>query len=400
MTYSLWLFALVPLALLGGWFAAKRDSFRRSRQEVLKLPTAYFRGLNFLLNEQPDKAIEMFVKVLEVDAETAELHLAVGNLFRRRGELERATRVHQNLVARQNLDDQTREHALYELAQDYFKAGLYDRAESLFQEVADSTHYGEYALRFLSQIYEQEKDWDRAIAMMRRRAQLHNFDPGTVIAQYYCEMAETALTTGEFDAARAHLATATQEDPSCTRASLLRGDLAARLDEHENAVGYWQAAVQADPRLTREVAEKIVSAYRALGREKEIEDFLAGATQGNDDPRLMQLRVRELRRLRGDAAAEEFLSGRLIERPSLFGFREFVEMCARRNGDGRCGEALPVLSSVKNLIRDTAGYRCGNCGFEGRTMHWHCPSCKRWGTIEPVNDATGQSRAPARQNAT
>jgi lipopolysaccharide biosynthesis regulator YciM len=323
----------------------------------------------------------------------------VGNLFRRRGELERATRVHQNLVARQNLDDQTRVHALYELAQDYFKAGLYDRAESLFQEVADSPHYGENALRFLSQIYEQEKDWDRAIAMMRRRAPKLPFDSHPVIAQYYCEMAEAALAAGQFDTARAHLDTATQEDPACTRASMLRGDLAARLDEHENAIRYWRDAAGADPRLVREVAEKTVSAYRALGRDEEIETFLAEATQGSEDSRLMQLRVRELRRLHGEAAVEQFLSRHLLERPSLFGFREYVEMCARRNGDGRCGEALPVLSAIKDLIRDTAGYRCSNCGFEGRSMHWHCPGCKRWGTIEPVNDATGGVRAVARQGA-
>jgi lipopolysaccharide biosynthesis regulator YciM len=396
---STWAIALVVLALAGGWFAAKRDSFRRSRQEVLRLPTAYFRGLNFLLNEQPDKAIEMFVKVLEVDAETAELHLAVGNLFRRRGELERATRVHQNLVARQNLDAQTREHALYELAQDYFKAGLYDRAENLFQEVADSAHYGEYALRFLSQIYEQEKDWDRAIAMMRRRAQYLQFDPGPVIAQYYCELAEAALASGETRTASAHLDTATQEDPGCTRASLLRGDVAARLGDHESAIRHWRSAAGADPRLFREVAEKVVSAQRAIGRDSEIEPFLAAATSRNDDARLMQIRVRELRRTHGDATAEEFLSRHLLERPSLFGFREYVEMCAQRNGDGRCGDALPVLAAVKSLIRDTAGYRCNNCGFEGRSMHWHCPSCKRWATIEPVNDAGIQAPATPRPSA-
>ncbi|MCK5360007.1 MAG: lipopolysaccharide assembly protein LapB, partial [Gammaproteobacteria bacterium] len=164
MLDPVWLLLLLPLAAISGWIASRQDERIRSRKCGADIPSDYFKGLNLLLNEQPDKAIEVFIKVLEVDSETVETHLMLGNLFRRRGEIERATRIHQNLIARPKLDRYQCSQALFELAQDYLKAGLLDRAENLLLEYAEVEKDPEPALRQLLYVYQQEKEWDQAIA--------------------------------------------------------------------------------------------------------------------------------------------------------------------------------------------------------------------------------------------
>ena len=176
----LWL--LLPLAAASGWLGARIEQKRRARRNAFDLPSAYFKGLNFLLNEQPDKAIEVFTQVLEVNSETVETHLALGNLFRRRGEVERAIRIHQNLIARPTLDREQRSHALLELGQDYLKAGLFDRAENLFLELAEIRLHSEQALRLLLRIYQQEKEWGKAISSARKLARLSGENMNSVIA--------------------------------------------------------------------------------------------------------------------------------------------------------------------------------------------------------------------------
>src|SRR3972149_1945846 len=183
----LWL--LLPLAAASGWFVARLEQKRRV-QKSLDLPSAYFTGLNFLLNEQPDKAIEVFIRVLEVNSDTVETHLALGNLFRRRGEVERAIRIHQNLIARPTLDKEQRSHALMELGQDYFKAGLFDRAENLFLELAEIQAHSEQALKLLLHIYQQEKEWEKAIDVTRKLAPITGKIMDENIAHFYCELAD------------------------------------------------------------------------------------------------------------------------------------------------------------------------------------------------------------------
>ena len=189
MLDSIWLLLLLPLAAVSGWFAARQDQRYKSRKCGADIPSDYFKGLNLLLNEQPDKAIEVFIKVLEVDTETVETHLMLGNLFRRRGEIERATRIHQNLIARPKLDRYQRSQALFELAQDYLKAGLLDRAENLLLEYAEVEKDSEPALRQLLYVYQQEKEWNQAIATAKRLAKASGESTDEMIANFLCEQA-------------------------------------------------------------------------------------------------------------------------------------------------------------------------------------------------------------------
>src|SRR6476660_4080986 len=223
MTELALLFLLLPIAALSGWVIGRRGSERTSGARVSELSTNYFRGLNYLLNEQQDKAIEVFLKLAEINRDTVETHLALGNLFRRRGEVDRAIRVHQHLIARPNLNEDEKTVALLELGEDYMRAGLLDRAETLFTDLVAMDAHVPSALRHLISIYQHEKDWAKAIDHARRLAKIAGDSQGPVIAQFYCEQAEQARAAKNFADAHDHLIHAFESQPECVRAYIVLG---------------------------------------------------------------------------------------------------------------------------------------------------------------------------------
>ena len=271
----LWL--LLPLAAASGWLVGHFGMRRReSAAAADDLRSNYFKGINYLLNEQPDKAIEAFIKVLEVDSETVETHLALGNLYRRRGEVDRAIRIHQNLIARPNLESEQRSEALLELGHDYLSAGLLDRAENLLQELADSGDYRVQALRQLIDIYEQEKDWDKAIdsARLLEKATGNHLSP--VVAHYQCEIAERFRQSDDVDQALELVKKALGSHERCVRASILEGDILTDLQEHERAIRAYQRVEEQDADYVPETIERIQYCYRALEKPEEMDAYLNG----------------------------------------------------------------------------------------------------------------------------
>jgi lipopolysaccharide biosynthesis regulator YciM len=378
----LWL--LLPLAAASGWLVARFDQ-KRQADRNLDLPSAYFKGLNFLLNEQPDKAIEIFIKVLEVNSETVETHLALGNLFRRRGEVERAIRIHQNLIARPTLEREQRTQALLELGQDYLKAGLYDRAENLLLELAEVRAYGEQALRLLLHIYQQEKDWEKAIAVARRFARLSGQDMDGVIAQYCCELAEQAFARRNFSAALEYVHQALAADGRCVRASLLAGDIAEAQGRHREAIESWQRIEKQDSRYLGEVAERIAGSFRALGDGEGLYEYFRNAITRGGGTEIALTFAHIVREREGVEAAEKFVVDWLRKHPNVHGLHELIAL----NLEEAEGEARDDLNLLKGIIAELReqhqGYVCAQCGFRGRTMHWLCPGCTRWNTIHPVS---------------
>ena len=383
----LWLLLLLPLAVASGWYASRREMAKRSKEAAFNLPSAYFKGLNFLLNEQPDKAIEVFLKVLEVDSETVEMHLTLGNLFRRRGELERATRIHQNIIARPNLSDSQRLQALFELAQDYFKAGLFDRAESLFLELADVPNHAEHALRYLSQLYEQEKEWENAISATQRLQKYSEKDISPIIAQYYCELAEISVDKQDYKQARIHINNALEVDPNSTRATILLGNLEFELGEYASAIQTWSKIEEQDPRYLGEVIDKIVVAYRKIEDDDGLWEFLAKALDDYGGPKLLSAQVEEIEHRKGRNAAVSFLTDWLRKHPSLHGLRSLVDLKQNDLESSPSSEDLEPLQALLVNLFDTDGlYRCRQCGFTGRTLHWQCPGCKGWYMQAPITN--------------
>lgn len=377
----LWL--LLPAAAASGWFAARLEQRREARKN-LDLPAAYFKGLNFLLNEQPDKAIEIFIKVLEVNSETVETHLALGNLFRRRGEVERAIRIHQNLIARPTLDREQRSLALLELGQDYLKAGLLDRAENLFLELAEIRAHSEQALRLLLHIYQQEKEWDKAIEVARKLARVSGKRMDDVIAHYHCELAEQAHARRNVSAARDHLKEALRSDPHCVRASILLGDLEAEEGRLRQAIAAWRRIEEQDAHYLGEVAGRIADAYRRLGDEQGLYDYFHTALHQHGGVSLALTLAAVIRDRDGVAAAEKFVIDWLRRRPNVHGLHALIELnLAEAKGTTR-DDLLLLRGIIERLRAEHLGYACQRCGFKGKTLHWLCPSCQSWNTVKPV----------------
>lgn len=379
----LWL--LLPLAAVSGWVAARRDQKRRAHKSF-DLPSAYFKGLNFLLNEQPDKAIEIFIRVLEVNSETVETHLALGNLFRRRGEVERAIRIHQNLIARPTLDKDQRSHALLELGQDYFKAGLLDRAENLFLELAEIRAHSEQALRLLLHIYQQEKEWEKAIAVVRRLARVSGKDLSDVVAHFYCERADQDFLRHNHALAREHLRQALAADGKCVRASILLGDIDAREENYRDAIDHWRRIEKQDVHYLGEVAERIADAYRKLNDEQGLYDYFHTSLRRHGGVSLALTFADVIGQREGVEAAEKFVVEWLRHSPNVHGLHKLLELNLIKAKDSARNDLLMLKGIIEELRTQHLGYVCGECGFKGKSLHWLCPGCNHWNTIKPVQE--------------
>lgn len=375
-----WLLAL-PAFFALGWIAARVD-IKHLVRESRALPRSYFRGLNFLLNEQPDQAIEAFLEAARVDTETIELHFALGNLFRRRGETDRAIRVHQNLVDREGLSEAQRLNALAELGQDYLKAGLLDRAEDIFLRLR-GTSRNEEALKFLLEIYQQEKEWAKAIALSEALPSNVDHLWQSAIAEFHCELASTELLNGHIDEARLQLNRALTANRKCVRATILQGDVSAQAGNLEEAIDQWKRVEQQSPVYLSLVAEKLLDAHRRLGRAEQGRLLLRGYLERHSSLDLLDSVVAIEQELGGDEAAYAMIRDELRRNPTLLGLDKLLESQIRFAPVERRSD----LELIKNLIhghtRKVARYRCDSCGFKARQFYWRCPACGGWETYPP-----------------
>jgi lipopolysaccharide biosynthesis regulator YciM len=376
-----WLLPIPALFFAFGWVAARID-IKHLLRESRTLPASYFRGLNFLLEEQPDKAIESFVEVVKVDPGTSELHFALGRLFRRQGEVERAIRMHQLLLDRHDIPADKRIQATFELAQDFHRAGLLDRAEELFGKLA-GTPYEHEALGFLLQIYEQEKDWRQAIATTRRMEKLAMQPYPKEIAQYHCELAAEAMLHGRYDEARAHLGDAVAEHKLCVRATLIAGDIAAAQDDIAAAVNAWQRIESQNPPFLALVADRLADGYARLGDPEQGRRVLASYLERYPSLDLMNTAYRVTLAARGLEAAEQLIRDELRRHPTLPGLDKLLEAELLAAPPERRHDIELVKGLIAQHTRRLGMYRCDHCGFRARTYYWRCPGCGKWETYPP-----------------
>jgi lipopolysaccharide biosynthesis regulator YciM len=381
MEFETWWLLALPLFFALGWLAARID-IKQLVTESRRLPSSYFKGLNFLLNEQPDKAIEAFIEVAKVAPETVELHFALGSLFRRRGEVERGIRMHQNLLDREDLAPEQRMAALFELAQDYLKAGLLDRAEELFSRLAGSA-YEQQGLKFLLEIYEQEKDWMKAIETSRKMDAITGESSAKDIAHFYCELAAAEIPHGRFDNARRFLDEALGVNRKCTRANMLLGDIAMTEGDVAGAIATWQRIETQNPAYLSLLADKLIAAYDKLGRHPEGLQLLRGYLEANPSLDLLTTVVQATLESEGPDAAHQLLREQLRRMPTLIGMAKLVDVQIAQAP----AERQPDLELVRNLLqqhtRNLALYKCDSCGFRARQFYWHCPACHGWETYVP-----------------
>jgi lipopolysaccharide biosynthesis regulator YciM len=381
MEFEIWMLLGIPLFFALGWIAARVD-IKQLLSESRTLPRGYFRGLNFLLNEQPDKAIDAFIDIVKLDPETVEMHFALGNLFRRRGEIERAIRVHQNLLSRPDLPADEKAHGQYELGMDYLKAGLLDRAEETFNLLLD-TPYGAQARRALLEIYQREKEWPRAIEAALGLQESGAGARQKEIAQFYCELAQDALVHMHTDDALALLDKALHADRKNVRATLLTGDAQLVKDDVEGALVTWRRVEQQSVPHVALVAQRLMDGYRKVGRPQEGVNLLRSYLAEASSIDLIEVVFKAVIELDGVDAAKQLMIEELRRNPTLLGLDKLLEA---RLMDAPA-DVWEELSMVKNLVRGytqkLARYQCSHCGFKARQFYWQCPGCSRWETYPP-----------------
>ena len=381
---------LVPLAFVLGWLASRRLGVKQSGAEVNELSSDYFRGLNYLLNEEQDKAIEVFLKLAEYNRDTVETHLALGNLFRRRGEVDRAIRLHQHLVSRPGLSDAMKTVALLELGEDYMRAGLLDRAEALFCDLVAMDAHAPSALRHLIAIYQHERDWHKAIEHTRRLEVMTGEDEAPMKAQFFCELADRARQHGARAEAKDYLRQAFECQPDCVRAFMLTGRLQSEHEHHAEAVTAFESAIGADIAFTPEVLPPLLNSYARSQQMDRAESFLRemlGRYNGIS-PVLALAQIYTQRD--GERAGIDFLTSQLRQRPSVRGLMALIDATMDKT-EGEARENFLILRDLtKKLLEGQAVYRCSRCGFGAKAHHWQCPSCKSWGTIRPIHGVASE----------
>lgn len=375
-----WLLAL-PLFFALGWLAARID-IRQVVQESRALPRSYLAGLNFLLNEQPDRAIDSFIEAVRIDPQTIELHFALGSLFRRRGETDRAIRLHQLLVDRDDLSEDQRLQALGELGQDFLKAGLLDRAEAVFLKLR-GTRADDVALRYLLEIYQQEKDWVKAIEVAAALPDHEGVMWRKDVASFHCELATSALANSRFDEVRRHVDAALAINRRCVRASLIEGDLFAALGKDEEALEAWKRIESQDPVYLALAAERVMDAYGRLGRVEQGHMLLRSWLERHASLDLLdELFQWEIEKL-GPKAAYDLVREELRRNPTLLGLDKLLEAALLAAPAEQRGDIELVKQLIHGHTRKVARYRCDACGFKARQFHWHCPACGGWETYPP-----------------
>ena len=381
----MWMLLLTFVALFGAWYHGYRVRGQSMALQKVNLPRDYLVGLNFLLNEEPDKAVDIFIKMLEVDSSTVETHLAVGKLFRRRGEVDRAIRIHQNLIARPQLDKVYREQSLFELGQDYLSAGVLDRAERIFLEVVNLKEYAVPALRALLDIYQQEKAWENAIQTAGRLAAATRKNMQSVIAHYYCELAAIAQSQGQKDQAKHYLQQALSIDNQCVRASLTQADLDAQEGDYKSALRHLKRIKDQDHNYLSEAIEALAHCYEKLNEEEKLVAYLLRVLEEYPKIPVVLILSERIRQWKGDKVAAKFVADYIRRYPSLSGLHLFIGLYLS-NTEGRAREDLLILQGLTHkLLADKPEYQCVSCGFSGKSLHWQCPGCKQWSSVKPVH---------------
>lgn len=389
MSYLLWL--LLPVAAASGWYIAWRTA-RKQNAVGLRgdLPRDYFRGLDYLTNDQPDKAIEVLSRMLEVDADTVDTHISLGNLFRRRGEVDRAIRLHQGVAARTALPPDLRRRAQLELGHDYLRAGLLDRAEHLLEALVQDQDHGEAALRHLVSVYQLEREWEKAAETALQLQSRSGESMISTMAHYHCELAEDAARRRELQAAKRFLARALVTDPQCVRASLLEARWAREEGDLDTAIAALRRAAAQDSGYLNHILPTLGDLYHRAGRVDELAKFLEDVMRKRPCLRAALMNSELIERQHGRQDATIFIANFLSGSPSLRGLGRLVDL-AVNDSSGELRDTLRVMQGTLQRIAERLPlYKCHKCGFSGRTLHWQCPSCKVWGGVRPVETLLGE----------
>ncbi|MCG9746478.1 lipopolysaccharide assembly protein LapB [Shewanella sp. Isolate8] len=382
------LFLLLPIAAGYGWYMGRRSIRHKQNSKRKQLSRDYFTGLNFLLSNESDKAVDLFISMLDVDDDTIDTHLSLGSLFRKRGEVDRSIRIHQNLIARPTLTTEQRDIAMMELGKDYLAAGFYDRAEEIFLNLVRQEDHSEEAEDQLIAIYQVTKDWQKAIDIIKSLKRKRQQSLKHLQAHLYCELADEA---SDNELKLKHLAQAIKQDGQCGRAMLTSAKLFLAQQEFGRAKEMLCRLKDADIELFPEalaIAKEVYQSTKDLGAYRELlREALEHGAGASVAITLAQQMIAQ-----GETQdAEKLILDGLYRHPTMKSFQHLMKMQIQHAEDGQAKQSLNMLAElVEQQIKFRPSYRCTECGFPSHTLYWHCPSCKSWGTIKRIRGLDGE----------
>jgi len=371
---------LLPVAAASGWYFAFKHYQNPSKASASE-QAGYFKGLNYLLNEQPDKAIDVFIDLLEVDDETIEIHLALGTLFRQRGEVEKSIRIHQNLIARPQITQETRFSVLNELGLDYMRAGLLDRAENIYLELENVSTHQESAIKQLIAIYQQEKEWLKAIDYVLKLEVISGTKVPKVLAHLHCEYA-VIYKHEDVALAKAYLKKALKIDRQCVRANIIAAEISIDQLDYKQALKSLMNIMGQDQRFVPVYLKMFIDCLDQLGRSKQKFIFLQELQLNNTSSLVLQRFIDALKDTKGNEEALSFIHEKVSNTPQ----KKYLKLYAKLAlAEPLQDETKFLCNAITQLNDDVSSFQCKCCGFTSIHLNWCCPSCKEWGEAEPCS---------------
>ncbi|VAW58196.1 Lipopolysaccharide assembly protein LapB [hydrothermal vent metagenome] len=378
---SQWMLYLLPMSgfILGVVFSRRRI---KKQKKQLRFSNDYFQGLNYLLNDQQDKALDIFVQLVETDWETIDTSLALGAIFRRQGEIDKAIKLHQNLLARPSLPLEYKSTVLISLAKDYLQAGWLDRAESLFKEVVADEEFTQEAQKCLMSIYEQEQEWNNAINIARRFQRRGDTELSAVIAQYYCELSQQALQQNDLKEAEALATQALTADKNCVRASIILADLAMGRGRYQKAIRFLRQVEMQDIQLFSLVTEKLIQCYRNISSLNKALSYLRALDKKYPEVILVSAIADLIEEIYGREEAMQYVSDAALHQPSLISLSTLIHM----QHSGVSHDNFVLTDTLDGVVARQYEYQCSRCGYSANTYVWLCPSCHNWSSLLSKTD--------------
>ncbi|QLK60959.1 lipopolysaccharide assembly protein LapB [Enterobacteriaceae bacterium Kacie_13] len=385
------LFLLLPVAAAYGWYMGRRSSQQDKQENANRLSREYVAGVNFLLSNQQDKAVDLFLEMLKEDSSTVEAHLTLGNLFRSRGEVDRAIRIHQSLMESASLTFEQRLLAVQQLGRDYMTAGFYDRAEDMFNQLVKEQDFQLFALEQLLIIHQATSDWQNAIDVAERLVKLGKENRRKEIAHFWCELALQAMVSDDFDKATSLLKKAAAADKLCARVSIMQGRILMAQGEYRKAADALQRVLEQDKEIVSEALPMLQECYLNLKDTLAWAEFLKRCVDENTGATAELMLAEIIHQEEGREVAQNYINRQLQRHPTMRVFHHLMDYHLADAEEGRAKESLGLLRDmVGEQIRTKPRYRCHKCGFTAHSLYWHCPSCRGWATIKPIRGLDGQ----------
>ena len=374
-----WSLAIIPIAIAFLWLLFRTKQSHKRQQSTLS--SEYFKGLNYLLNDEQGKALDVFVKLVESNWDTIDMQFTLGKIYRKNGEMDKAIKIHQGLIARPSLPERYRSKILQELGYDYLGAGWFDRAEGLFKEVLIQDKKSAEARHNLILIYQQEKDWFKAIEIAVDLCAENPSVIGPMIAHYYCELAEVCKTKGDITQLLNNAEKALKYDAACVRASILLADQAKATGDDKKAIELYEAIEKQDAESMILVIDSLRACYDNLSSQDKLYEYLIALQDRNENLFLQNVIASVLETSQGKQAAIDYLSNKIKRQPSLAGMQKLISYKQKETDADEIFSDLTTAMSA--MLKDNVEYRCQKCGFSTNTHYWLCPSCNHWGRVKP-----------------